>query len=102
MKISILPSSSSRYSLYNVIAKIETVAQDTKFIQQLMKAEAIGEFPHAYKNTEMDYQNYERNLKLIYDKISKRVMNRVCERWKWDFLLFDYDITPFCPEEFWS
>ena len=84
-----------------MIAKIETVAQDTEFIQKLMKAEAIGSFPNAYKNTEMDYQNYQRNLKILYENISQPVMDRVCERWKWDFLLFDYDIKPFCSEEYW-
>merc|ERR1712043_127908 len=73
---------------YNVIAKIETVSQDTEYIQKKLKAEAIGSFPNAYKNTEMDYKNYEDNLKILYKGISREVMDRVCEKWKWDFLLF--------------
>ena len=87
---------------YNLISKIETASQDTDFIQKLLKVESIGKFPNAYENTEMDYVNYENNLKLLYQNISENVMDDVCRIWKWDFLLFDYDITKFCKKEFWE
>ena len=86
---------------YNIIAKIETAAQDAEHIKQLLKVEAIGDFSNAYQNTEMDYANYERNLGNLYQNISKTVMDDVCEMYKWDFLLFDYDIKKFCGRKFW-
>ena len=67
-----------------------------------MDVELIGDFPNAYRNTEMDYMNYENNLKILYSNISRSVMDDVCEMYKWDFLLFDYDITKFCPSKFWK
>ena len=54
----------------------------------------------AYKTTKMDYNNFEGGLKKMYENVTKEVMEKIVEVYKWDFELFGYDPKPFLNKTF--
>ena len=81
---------------YNFIAKLETAKKDVEYLKELLDLGSIGDFPRAYENTQMDSSRFIEHLRYLYKDISVETMEKVCSVYKWDFLLFGYDIALFC------
>ena len=95
---------------YNYIVKLETAHEDAGFLKKELDVEGIGEFPGVYSGSEhagggsvgeedadSDRKNreYIAKLKNLYRDIPKKTILKVFDIYKWDFLLFDYDLSPF-------
>ena len=93
------------FAEYNLISKIEEADSTADFVlKKIDISESIGNFPKAYKTSQMSNneksEEFDSKLKTLYseNQIDGDLICKIYHAYKMDFLLFEYEISPFLSE----
>ena len=86
---------------YDYITRLESIEEDSRTVLKALKAEWVGEFPRTRNYHDKNLSNNKRQpnyiekLQKSMAEIDKETIIKLYEVYKWDFLLFGYEIEPF-------
>ena len=79
---------------YDVIGKLETLADDVKYILKLAELEGKVQFSDPLKSSPTFSSNVD-TMKKYYSKVPKECIENLYTRYKFDFELFGYDLPDY-------
>ena len=80
---------------YHAIAKLETVATDSKQLFDKLSVSEIGDFPDRYDTSRFDYSDYHLQIAKMWQDIPKKDVLSIYKLFYLDFELYGYEIDPF-------
>ena len=84
---------------YNIISKLESVDEDVEYIFSLIDAPTrIGEFPKTSFNSKKQSAAMNKDVETvseIFRRLEPELVEKLYQKYKWDFVLFDYSHEEF-------
>ena len=84
---------------YNIISKLETVDADVELIFSMIDApDRIGQFPKTSFNSKKQSAAQNKDIETVselFRRLDVDLVEKLYQKYKWDFLLFGYDYQNF-------